>query len=231
MQGARQKPIANRLLAALPRKTYQSLLAGFEAVDLEFGEDLYEAGGPISHVYFPNDCVVSLINMVSPDKGAEVGLVGNEGMVGIPIALGINVSSLRAVVQGTGTAMRMKASKFRTAFIADEALRHELFRFSHRLMSQISQTAACNQFHSVNSRLARWLLMTRDRLKSNEFRLTHEFLGKMLGVRRVGITHAASALQRQKLIGYSRGNITIHNPRGLQLASCSCYEVVKKLYA
>lgn len=230
MRRVEEMGIPNRVLAALPRKNYQRIAADLEPVSLVFGQDLYKAGDTIRQVYFPNDCVVSMINMVGPDQGAEVGLVGNEGMVGIPIALGVNFSPLRAVVQGTGTAMRMSAPLFRRAVNQDAALQRELFRFTHLMMSQVAQTAACNQFHSVNQRLARWLLMTRDRVKLNEFRLTQEFLAKMLGVQRSAVNIAASGLQRLGCISYSRGVIVILDQRRLQTAACGCYGSVKKLY-
>ena len=181
-------------------------------------------------MYFPIDSVVSLVTIIEQGKAAEVGLVGREGMVGLPLALGDNISPLRAVVQGTGTAMRMSAPAFRK-FAGNPALQRELFGFTHLLMGQVAQTAACNRFHVVSARLARWLLMTRDRVPSNQFKLTHEFLGHMLGVQRVAVTQAATALQNKGLISYSRGNITILDRRALENAACSCYSLVKKMYA
>ncbi len=222
--------VANRILAGLPRKEYGQIAPKLETVALVFGDILYDAGDPIRHVYFPIDSVVSLITIIEQGKAAEVGLVGREGMVGLPVALGAKVSPLRAVVQGTGTAMRLSASSFRK-LAANPALQRELFGFTHLLMGQVAQTAACNRFHVVSARLARWLLMTRDRVTSNEFKLTHEFLGHMLGVRRVAVTQAAGALQKKGLISYSRGNITILDRRALEGVACSCYSVVKKMYA
>ncbi len=148
-------------------------------------------------------------------------------MVGLPFALGADVSPVRALVQGAGAAVRMKAARFRKAFRLSPPLQRELHRYTHLLMVQVSQTAACNRFHVVEARLARWLLMTRDRVRADRFRLTQEFLAHMLGVRRVGVTKAAGALQRRKLIRYSRGNITILDEKGLEAASCRCYETVK----
>lgn len=218
---------ANRLLAALPRAEYQRLLPNLEPVTLTFGEVLYEPGDPIRHVYFPNDSLVSLLTLVDLHLTLEVGMVGREGMVGIAFALGIGVSPVRALVQGAGTAMRMKAVPFCKEFQQNPSLQREVHLYTHALMAQIAQTAACNRFHVVEARLARWLLMTRDRVGSDHFRLTHEFLGHMLGVRRVGVTNAAHALKQRKLIDYSRGNIAITNGHGLEAASCSCYEMVK----
>jgi CRP-like cAMP-binding protein len=227
MPAANRVPIANDLLAALRGKDTHRLLAGLEPVTLTFGEVLYEPGDPIRHVYFPNDSLVSLLTLVDGHLALEVCLVGREGMVGIPLALGIDESSVRALVQGAGTAMRMSAARFCREFRQSPPLQRGLHRYIHGLMAQISQTAACNRFHVVEARLARWLLMTRDRVRSDQFRLTHEFLGHMLGVRRVGVTHAASALQQRKLISYSRGDITILDRKGLEAASCRCYEIVK----
>jgi CRP-like cAMP-binding protein len=220
-------PITNSLLAALPRKDYQRLLAGLELVTLTFGKVLYEPGDSIRHVYFPNNSLVSLLTLADGHLALEVGMVGPEGMVGTPMSLGINVSPVRALVQGSGTAMRMTAVRFRKALRQSPPLQQALYRYIHALMVQVTQTAACNRFHVVEARLARWLLMTRDRVRANRFRLTQEFLAHMLGVRRVGVTKAAGALQRRKLIRYSRGNITILDEKGLEAASCRCYETVK----
>jgi CRP-like cAMP-binding protein len=167
--------------------------------------------------------VVSLLTVVDGRNALEVGLVGREGMVGVPLALGVDTSPVRALVQGGGGAMRMSAAGFRKAFDASPPLQRGLHRYTNGLMAQITQTAACNRFHVVEARLARWLLMTRDRVGSGQFRLTHEFLAHMLGVRRVGVTHAASMLQRQGLIEYHRGDIHILDHAGLQAAACSCY--------
>lgn len=213
----------NGLLAALPPKAYQALLPGLAPVTLVFGDVLYQPGATIPDVYFPGRSVVSLLTVVDGHEALEVGLVGREGMVGIPLALGIDVSPVRALVQGAGSALQMNAGRFRKALDASPPLQHGLHRYAHELMAQITQTAACNRFHMVDARLARWLLMTRDRLCSGEFHLTHEFLAHMLGVRRVGVTEAASGLQQRGLIGYSRGNIRILDHAGLEAASCSCY--------
>lgn len=223
--------VRNRLLAALPAREYRALAGGLEPVTLAFGDVLYEAGARIRHVYFPDDCLVSLLSSVDAGRAAEVGLVGAEGMVGVPVVLGIAVSPFLAVVQGSGTALRIKKADLRREFDLSVALQRELFRFTHLLMTQVAQTAACNRFHVVPQRLARWLLMTRDRVSSNEFLLTQEFLARMLGVRRVGVNEAAKTLQEKKLIRYSRGTITILDKKGLAAAACGCYELVKGMYA
>lgn len=222
--------IENSVLAALPAKTYRRLLARLDPVTLTFGEVLYEPGEAIRDVYFPGGSLVSLLTLADGHLALEVGLIGREGMVGIPLVLGQNVSSVRALVQGTGTALRMASAQFLKEFRFSLPLQQELYRYTSSLMNQISQTAACNRFHVVETRLARWLLMTHDRVKSDRFSMTHEFLGHMLGVRRVGVTKAAQALQARKLIRYSRGDITVLNRAGLRAAACACYEVVKDMH-
>ena len=220
---------ANHVLAAVPRQAYRRMLPSLEPVELIYGQVLYEPLGPIRHVYFPLDCLVSLLTAVDERRTLEVGMVGSEGMVGMPMALGIGVSAVRALVQGGGTALRMTAAHFRAELKNNQPLQRALFRYNHLLMAQISQTAACNRFHEAEARLARWLLMTSDRLQTNEFTLTHEFLAHMLGVRREGVTKAASALHRKKIIDYTRGKITILNRNGLEGVACTCYGIVKKL--
>ena len=222
-----QLPIPNKLLAALPRTEYQRLQQQLEPVNLLFGDVLYESGAAVKHVYFPNDSLVSLLRVVDNHLALEVGMAGREGMVGISYALGINTAPFRAIVQGNGTALRMKAPAFRKEFSQSSALQKEVHLYINALMAQIAQTAACNRFHIIEARLAKWLLMTRDRVGSNHFRLTQEFLGNMLGVRRVGVSNAAAALKQRQLIDYSRGEISIINGVGLEAASCSCYEVSK----
>jgi len=223
--------VQNRVLAGLPRKDYRKLLPILERVKLTFGQVLYESQARIRYVYFPIDCFVSMLTGVDGGRSAEVGLIGSEGMIGLPVALGIAVSPFRAVVQGGGSAMRMKIADFRREFSESVALRKELFLFTHLLMIQIAQTAACNRFHRVSQRMARWILMTSDRIHSNDFRITQEFLALMLGVRRVGISIAASDLRERKLMAYRRGNFTILNHRGLVAAACGCYKFVKDVYS
>jgi CRP-like cAMP-binding protein len=229
MQNTLQPSTANHLLAAMPRQALQHMRSGLEPVQLIYGQILYEPNDQIRHVYFPLDCLASLLTAVDNDRSLEVGMVGNEGMVGMPVVLGIGVSAVRALVQGSGTALRMTAARFRLEFKKNVALQRALFRYTHLLMAQVSQTAACNRFHNAEARLARWLLMTSDRLHLNEFRLTHEFLSHMLGVRRVGVTKAAGALERRKLIIYSRGHIRILDRKRLEAAACTCYRIVKDL--
>ena len=223
-------PVLNELLANLPRGDLKRLQPHLKRVSLTLGQVLYEPRARIRYCYFPNDGVVSLLTVLTPHKSAEVGMVGSEGLVGMSAAVGIHVAQLRAVVQGAGSAMRMTAASLQKEFAAHNSLHHGLFRFNHALMGQVAQTAACNRFHKAEMRLARWLLVTRYRLRSESFQLTHQFLSLMIGVRRVGVTAAAGSLARRKLINYSRGNIRILNSKGLQAASCECYETVKVLY-
>jgi CRP-like cAMP-binding protein len=217
----------NRLLAALPKNEYKRLLPQLKTVSLVLGEVLYKPGAAIKYVYFPNDSIISLISELSETSGLEVGMVGNEGMAGLAVFMGVNSSPTRAVVQGAGTAMRMSSAAVRTEANRLGNLHHLLHRYSHSLLTQVSQSSACNRFHFVNARLARWLLMTKDRLGAEEFPLTQEFLANMLGVRREGVSKAAGALQEAKLIRYSRGIITVLNRRGLEAKSCECYAIIK----
>ena len=222
--------LANRVLASLPAREYKRLQTHLEPIELKFGQALYEPGKAIRYVYFPIDCLISLLTAVDKRRTLEVGMVGNEGMAGMPFILGMGVSGVRAIVQGAGTALRMASAPFRIEFDRNPSLQGALYRYTYALMAQVSQTAACNRFHEAEPRLSRWLLMTRDRVGSDEFPLTHEFLAHMLGVRREGVTEAASALKRRKLISYNRGKIRILDVRGLKASSCSCYQIVKTVF-
>lgn len=222
--------VKNRLLAALPKKEYQRLLPDLEPVTLTFGDILFEPGDRLRHVYFPDNSIISLLAAVDDHALLEVGLVGNDGMAGLSVFMGVNRTRSRALVQASGDAMRMKATALGKEVNNGGALHKLLHRYTHALITQISQSAACNRFHQVNARLARWLLMTHDRVEGNEFRLTQEFISNMLGVRREQVTLAAGALQKKKLISYSRGRIKILNRAGLEASSCNCYRVVKDEY-
>src|SRR5512140_3667840 len=194
--------VTNRVLATIPPREYKRLQAHLEPVTLKFGHVLYNPGKPIRHVYFPIDCLISLLTAVDKRRTLEVGMVGSEGMAGMPFILGMGVSGVRAVVQGGGNALRMASAPFRVEFDRNRPLQEALYRYTYALMAQISQTAACNRFHEAEPRLARWLLMTKDRVGSDDFPLTQEFLAHMLGLRREGVTEAASELKRRKLINY-----------------------------
>jgi CRP-like cAMP-binding protein len=223
----RDMPITNRLLAILPKHEYQRLLPQLEHVALTFAEVIYEPGASMRHVYFPNDSIVSLVAEVADSATLDVGLVGNEGMAGISVFMGVNTSRNRAVVQGAGSALRMKSATLRKEATHVGSLHRLLHRYSQSLMAQASQSVACNRFHRVSARLARWLLMTRDRLGADEFRMTQEFMSDRLGVRREGVTVAAGALQKDQLISYSRGQVMILNRIGLEAVSCECYRIIK----
>jgi CRP-like cAMP-binding protein len=225
-----RKAAVNQVLAGIPTKDYQRLRTQLEPVTLKFGRILYEPGQAIRYVYFPVDCLISLLTAVDKRRTLEVGMVGNEGMTGMPFVLGMGVSGVRALVQGGGSALRMASAPFRIEFDRNQPLRRALFRYTYALMAQISQTAACNRFHDAEARLARWLLMTRDRVGSDNFPLTHVFLAHMLGLRREGVTEAASALKRRKLITYTRGQIQILDLKGLRTSSCSCYRIVNTVF-
>jgi CRP-like cAMP-binding protein len=223
-------PATNRLLAALPRKDREQLLANCEKIELVFAEVLYRAGELITHVYFPTGTIISLMTPINGGAGLEVRLIGNEGMLGIALMLGVDVAPFHALVQGAGPALRITAPSFLRELEHSPALQQELKHYLYVSMSQLAQTAACTRFHVVEARLARWLLMTNNRAHSNHIHVTHELMAYLLGVRRVGITKAANSLQKQKLISYRRGDITILDHVGLEAASCECYRADKETY-
>jgi len=227
---SQRSTMVNRLIELLPVSDRRRMLDGCETVELAFGNLLCRPGEPIQQVYFPTGSFISLIMPIDDTAALEVGLVGHEGMFGTPLALGVDISPVRAVVQGAGTALRMDASGFCRELGRSAALRQQIDRYIFVQLSQLAQTAACTRFHVVEARLARWLLMTQDRAQANAFHITQEFLAFMLGVRRVGVTKAARSLQERELIQYSRGNITVLDRRGLKAASCSCYKADLESY-
>lgn len=220
----------NRLLASLPRRECGRLLAACESVELEFGTVLFEPEERIRDVYFPTDSFVSLLVPVDGKTHLEVCMVGDEGMVGAPLILGVDRSELRALVQGSGPAWRMSARTFGRELGASGVLRDTLHRYLQVRMTQFAQAAACTRFHLIEGRLARWLLMTQDRAHDSQFHVTHEVLAHMLGVRRVGVTRAANALQKRKLIRYHRGEVSILNRAAMEAASCGCYRADLRAY-
>jgi CRP-like cAMP-binding protein len=221
----------NLLLASMPDPERRRLFGSCESVDLHFGSILCKQRTRIRHVYFPTGGVISLLSQVDGRPGLEVGLVGAEGAVGIALALGVNTAPVSLVVQGSGSALRIEAARFGAELERSAALRHAISSYLYVFVSQLAAMAPCARFHMVEARLARWLLMTRDRAASDDFYLTQEFIAYMLGVRRVGVTRAARVLRARRLVSYSRGYINILDVRGLEAASCSCYATGRDTYA
>lgn len=219
------------MIAMLPSADRKRLLAACEPVELVLSEVLCERGKPSLNVYFPVDGFISLVAQIDNHPGLEVGMVGREGMFGAHLALGVATEPLRALVQGPGAAWRISAAAFRRELAASAALQHSLNRYLYVLMAQLASSAGCLRFHVIGPRLARWLLMTQDRAHADHFHVTQEFLSYMLGVRRVGITAAAGALQREGLVAYRRGEMKVLDRVGLEAAACSCYATDKRAYA
>jgi CRP-like cAMP-binding protein len=222
------EPHANRLLGLLPPRDYQRLRPHLHRIPLEYKKSLYRANKPIEFVYFIETGVGSLVNTMKNGDAAEVGTIGNEGVVGLPIVFGDNRAPTSVYVQVPGAGLRMKAALFKKELTRSASMRAVMLHYAHAFFNQVAQSAACNQFHSIEQRCCRWMLMTRDRMQSDDFLLTQEFLAMMLGVQRTGVTAAAGALQRAGLIRYKRGNVTIIDRRGLIRRSCECYGVSKK---
>jgi CRP-like cAMP-binding protein len=227
---ARSSPLANRLLADLPRDRYEALLPSLELLQMPLGEALYESGGPQGYVYFPTTCIVSLLYVLADGHSAEIAITGNEGLVGISLFMGGETTPSRAVVQSAGVGYRLRGSVLKREFESGGPLQHLLLRFTQALITQMTQTAVCNRHHSVDQQLCRWLLLSLDRLPGNELMMTQELIANMLGVRREGVTEAAGILQGQGLIKYSRGRITVPDRRKLEARVCECYQVVKTEY-
>jgi len=220
----------NHLIELLPSKSRSRLLAICEPVDLALGEVLSDVGLPTRYVYFPTVGFVSLVTSINGRPTLEVGMVGREGMLGAQLVLGVEAAPLHAVVQGAGAAWRIGRAEFSRELVRSSALQRGLNRYVYVTMMQLAAAASCLRFHQIGPRLARWLLMTQDRAHSDTFHITHEFLAYMLGVRRVGITTAAHALQHDGLIQYRRGEIQVLNRRGLKAAACSCYAADREAY-
>jgi CRP-like cAMP-binding protein len=221
-------PPDNRILASLPRAEYQSIAPHLERVHLPQGKVLYEVGDPVGRAYFVTRGMVSLLSITEDGGTTEVAMVGKEGLVGIPIVLRVPVTPYRSMVQIPGDALSIRAEPLRAEFARSARFQDLLLKYTHALLTQVSQSAVCNRFHTVEARLSRWLLVTRDRVDSDSFQLTHEFISHMLGTPRTVVTVAANKLQDAGLIRYKRGRITIINLEGLEDAACECYGVVIK---
>ncbi len=230
MSATQAVPAVNRLLTALPRKDREQLLANCEKIELFFGQELCRSGEPIRHVYFPTGSFIYLLSPIDDSACLGMGMVGNEGMLGITLVLGVDIAPFHALVQGAGPALRMTTPAFIRQLEQSPALQQVLKRHLYVAMRQLGQTAACSRFHRVEARLARWLLMTQDRAHSDSFHVTHVSLAFILGARRVGITKAANSLHQQKLISYRRGDIMIVDRTGLEAVSCGCYQTDKAAY-
>jgi CRP-like cAMP-binding protein len=217
----------NRLIAALPDEVQRRIAPHLEAVRFRLGEVVYESGQRLTHVHFPVDCIVSLLYTMADGATAEIGMVGAEGVVGIALFMGGETMPSRAVVQSAGQALRMPAEALQEEFRRGGPFQLALLRFTQALITQMSQTAACNRLHEIEQRLCRWLLLSRDRLQSDELLLTQELIAGMLGVRREGVSVAAGALQAAGLIRYARGRITILDRAGLEARTCECYRAVR----
>lgn len=223
-------PTANRLLATLQQVELERLLPNLELVSLSLGQVIYESGTQMTHVYFPTNCIISLLYLMENGATAEIGVTGFEGVVGIALFMGGQTTPNRAVVQSAGNAYKMSAKALQAEFIKGGTFQQSLLRYTQALITQISQTAVCNRLHSVEQQLCRWLLLSYDRLYSNKLVMTHNLIANMLGVRREGITLAAQQLQEQGLISYVRGTITLLDRPKLEATVCECYQVVKSEY-
>jgi CRP-like cAMP-binding protein len=225
-----EKTQENLLLAALPLDESQRWLPLMEAVDMPLGAVLYEPGVTLTHVYFPTTAIVSLLYVMENGGSAEIAVVGNEGIVGVSLFMGGESTPSRAVVQSAGMGFRLKAQIMKNEFYRAGPVLHLLLRYTQALITQMSQTAVCNRHHTLDQQLCRWLLLSLDRLQSNELVMTQELIANMLGVRREGVTEGALKLQQAGLIRYARGHITVIDRPGLERRSCECYLVVKKEY-
>ena len=226
--GGIQRPKQNHLLAALPAADYQRIAPHLEFVSMPLAEVLYESGTSLRHVYFPTTSIVSLLYVMADGASAEIAVVGNEGILGIALFMGGESTPSRAVVQSAGEGYRLKAQLLKKEFSLSGPMLHLLLRYTQSLITQMAQTAVCNRHHSVDQQLCRWLLLSLDRLQSNELIMTHELIANMLGVRREGVTEAAGKLHDSGLINYSRGHITVLDRSGIEERSCECYGVVKR---
>jgi len=223
-------PKTNHLLASLPSAEWRRLEPHLERVELPLGKVLYESGDTMRHVYFPTNTIVSLLYVMESGASAEIGVVGNEGIVGIALFMGGGSTPSRAVVQSAGEGLRLKAQIIKDEFDRSGPVMHLLLRYTQALITQMSQTAVCNRHHSLDQQLCRWLLLSLDRLQGTTLTMTQELIANMLGVRREGVTESALKLQRAGLINYARGHIAVLDRPGLEKRCCECYAVVKREY-
>jgi CRP-like cAMP-binding protein len=221
------EPRQNGLLAALPTDAYARLLPNLELVQLPLGQVVCESGMPMSHVYFPTTAIVSLLYVMEDGRSGQIAMVGNDGVVGIPVLMGGETSPGCATVQNVGYAYRLKSRLMKEEFLRDGRMQRQLLRYAYALLTQIAQTAVCNRHHSLDQQLCRFLLFSLDRLPSNEIVMTQELIAGLLGVRREGVTEAAGNMQKAGLIAYNRGHITVLDRAGLAARSCECYAVVR----
>ncbi|HKQ25938.1 MAG TPA: Crp/Fnr family transcriptional regulator [Burkholderiales bacterium] len=227
-QSTRPPPTQNLILSALPSTDYQRLLPGLEFIEMALGHSLYESGGPLPHVYFPVEGIVSLLYVTAGGISAELAVVGSEGMIGVSLFMGGETTPNRGVVQSACKAYRLPAETLKAHFAEGGAFQLTLLKFTQALITQISQTAVCNLHHSVDEQLCRWLLLSLDRLPENKLQMTQELISNMLGVRRQGVTESAGRLEREGLITYGRGLITVLDRPGLEKRACECYTVVRR---
>src|SRR5450432_2071187 len=225
---APHSPHQNHLLDALPGDDYRRVASELELIPMNLGDVLYESGVKLRYVYFPTTCIISLLYVMEDGASAEIAIVGNEGILGVSLFMGGNTTPSRAIVQSAGHAFRLKAELLNNEFERFGPTMHILLRYTQALITQMAQTAVCNRHHSVDQQLARWLLLSLDRLPDNKLNMTQELIANMLGVRREGVTDAAGKLQKLGVITYSRGLITVLDRHELEKLSCECYGVVKK---
>ena len=223
-----QEPRDNHLLAALPAEEYARLAPNLELVTMPLGHVLYESGSELRNVYFPTTAIVSLLYVMLDGASAEIAVVGNDGLIGVALFMGGETMPNRAVVQSAGHAYRLKGQLLKAEFHRSDGLQNLLLRYTQALLTQMAQTAVCNRHHSLDQQLCRWLLLSLDRLPSDELDMTQELIANMLGVRREGVTEAAGKLQKSGLIKYSRGHITVLDRARLETRVCECYAVVRK---
>jgi CRP-like cAMP-binding protein len=222
-----RRPFQNYLLDALHGEVEARLAPHLQLVDLPLGKVIYESGGHLNHVYFPTHCIISLLYVMENGASAEISVVGNEGLVGVAVFMGGDTTPSRAIVQSAGPAYSLPSRILKQEFNADAPMRTLMLRYTQSLITQMAQTAVCNRHHSIDQQLCRWLLLSLDRLSSNQLTMTQELIAKMLGVRREGVTDAAGKLQRQGIISYSRGHITVLDRPSLERLCCECYAVVR----